>query len=99
MIEDNMSVKVLRPHPTTNIDNVEFKLAFSMSMPVPTATAQDNETVNQSVVTCGSCPGASMDSLESDMLKNNLASSLYRSREHSFPSSYLASSSKQEKPG
>ncbi|GFS37576.1 hypothetical protein Acr_00g0052840 [Actinidia rufa] len=99
VIEDNFSVKVLRPHPTTNTDNVEFKLAFSMSKPVPTSAAQDNETVNQSVVTCGSCPGASMDSLDSDMLKNNLASSLYRSRENSFSSSDLGSSSKQEKPG
>ena len=99
MIEDNMSVKIMRCHPITNADNVEFKLAFSMSKPVPILTAQDNETVNQSVVTCESCPDASMDSLESDMLKNNLASSLHRSREHSFSSSYLGSSSKQDKPG
>ncbi|PSS17499.1 Proline-rich receptor-like protein kinase [Actinidia chinensis var. chinensis] len=98
VIEDNMSVKIMRCHPITNADNVEFKLAFSMSKPVPILTAQDNETVNQSVVTCESCPDASMDSLESDMLKNNLASSLHRSREHSFSSSYLGSSSKQDKP-
>uniref|UniRef100_A0A5B6YNP9 Protein kinase domain-containing protein n=1 Tax=Davidia involucrata TaxID=16924 RepID=A0A5B6YNP9_DAVIN len=101
LIQDNLSVEVLRPYNTADTDNIEHNLFFSMSNPVPLSTGQDKENIEQSVTSCGSYP-ASISSLESsDMLKNNLASSFtYRSQEHSFSArDDSGSNSKQEKSG
>ncbi|KAA8538342.1 hypothetical protein F0562_027835 [Nyssa sinensis] len=101
LILDNLSVEVLRPYTTADTDNVEHKLFFSMSKPVPLSAVQDKENIEQSVISIRSY-AASISSLESsDMLNSNLASSFtYRSREHSFPSSDdFGSNSKQVKSG
>ncbi|XP_059631686.1 probable serine/threonine-protein kinase PBL5 [Cornus florida] len=99
LVQDNLSVEVLRPHTTTDTDNIEHKLFLSLSKPVPLSAGQDNMSIEQSVVSCRSY-NASISSLEnSDMSKTNLASSFkYRSRENSFSSfDDFGSTSKHEK--
>ncbi|GMP46604.1 hypothetical protein CsSME_00014687 [Camellia sinensis var. sinensis] len=100
IIHDNLFVEVLRPYTTTDTDNVEHRVVYSIAKPVPLLAVQDNENNERSIISCGSCP-ASMTSMESsDMLKNSLASSFaHRSREHSFSSGDFGSTSKQEKSG
>ncbi|CAK9187709.1 unnamed protein product [Ilex paraguariensis] len=100
-IQDNLSVEVLRSHNSTDTDNIEHKLVFSKSKPVPLLAVQDNENNEQSVISCGSF-SASMSSMESsDVLKSNLPSSfMQRPREYSFLSHVdIASISKQDKSG
>ncbi|KAA8546488.1 hypothetical protein F0562_002773 [Nyssa sinensis] len=100
LIQDNFSVEVLRPNTTADTDNIEHKLFFSMSKPVPLSAGQDKENIEQSVMSCRSGP-ASISLESSDLPKSNLASSfMYKSGEHSFPShDDFGSSSKQEKSG
>ena len=100
-IQDNLSVEVLRSHTSTDTENIEHKLVFSKSKPVPLLAVLDNENNEQSVISCGSF-SASMSSMESsDVLKSNLPSSfMQRPQEHSFLSHVdIASISKQDKSG
>ncbi|CAL5384613.1 unnamed protein product [Camellia sinensis] len=98
IIHDNLFVKVLRPYTTTDTDNVEHRVVYSISKPVPLLAVQENENNERSIISCRSFP-TSISSMESsDMLKNSLASSFaHRSREHSFSSGDFGSTSKQEK--
>lgn len=100
IIHDNLFVEVLRPYTTTDTDNVEHRVVYSISKPVPLLAVQENENNERSIISCRSFP-ASMTSMESsDMLKNSLASSFaHRSRERSFSSGDFGSTSKQEKSG
>ncbi|XP_052189665.1 probable serine/threonine-protein kinase PBL8 isoform X2 [Diospyros lotus] len=100
VIQDDLSVKVLRDQPTTDMENVEHKLVFSMTKQVPIAVAQDNENSEQSVISCRSY-SASLNSIESsDGLKNNLAPLFMSiSHEQSSSSDKLATTSKLEKSG
>ena len=93
-------MKVLRDQPTTDMENVEHKLVFSMTKQVPIAVAQDNENSEQSVISCRSY-SASLNSIESsDGLKNNLAPLfMSSSHEQSSSSDKLATTSKLEKSG
>ncbi|CAL5384609.1 unnamed protein product [Camellia sinensis] len=98
IIHDNLFVEVLRPYTTTDTNNVEHRVVYSISKPVPLLAVQENENNERSIISCRSFP-TSISSMESsDMLKNSLASSFaHRSREHSFSSGDFGSTSKQEK--
>lgn len=99
VVLDNLTVEVLRPYTTAEKENVEHEVVFSMSKPVPLSSSQNNEEIQQSVISCAS-HSASISSLESsDMLKSNSVSSFFdRSLDHSFSSKDdYSSTSKQEK--
>ncbi|CAL5384615.1 unnamed protein product [Camellia sinensis] len=48
LIHDNLSVEVLRPYATTDTDNVEHIVVYSISKPVPLSAVQDNENNERS---------------------------------------------------
>ncbi|KAI8014633.1 hypothetical protein LOK49_LG05G02562 [Camellia lanceoleosa] len=48
LIHDNLSVEVLRPYATTDMDNVEHIVVYSISKPVPLSAVQDNENNERS---------------------------------------------------
>ncbi|XP_028060019.1 uncharacterized protein LOC114263644 isoform X3 [Camellia sinensis] len=98
LIHDNLSVEVFRSYTTTRTDNVERRVVYSISKPVPLSAVQDNENNEQSVISCRSCSASMTSSKSSAILENNLTSSFtHRSREHHFSSGDLGSTSKQEK--
>ncbi|CAL5333090.1 unnamed protein product [Camellia sinensis] len=98
LIHDNLSVEVFRSYTTTRTDNVERRVVYSISKPVPLSAVQDNENNEQSVISCRSCSASMTSSKSSAILENNLTSSFtHRSREHHFSSGNLGSTSKQEK--
>ncbi|KAL7262971.1 hypothetical protein ACSBR1_001188 [Camellia fascicularis] len=100
LIHDNLSVEVFRSYTTTRADNVERRVVYSISKPVPLSAVQDNENNEQSVISCRSCSASMTPSKSSAILENNLTSSFtHRSREHHFSSGDLGSTSKQEKSG
>ncbi|XP_028060022.1 uncharacterized protein LOC114263644 isoform X6 [Camellia sinensis] len=89
-----------RSYTTTRTDNVERRVVYSISKPVPLSAVQDNENNEQSVISCRSCSASMTSSKSSAILENNLTSSFtHRSREHHFSSGDLGSTSKQEKSG
>ncbi|XP_028060021.1 uncharacterized protein LOC114263644 isoform X5 [Camellia sinensis] len=90
----------VRSYTTTRTDNVERRVVYSISKPVPLSAVQDNENNEQSVISCRSCSASMTSSKSSAILENNLTSSFtHRSREHHFSSGDLGSTSKQEKSG
>lgn len=90
LIQDNLSVKVLRSQTTSGTEVIENKLFYSLS-----------KLVEQSNISSSSFPTPANSSESSNVVKSNLMSSfIYRSQEHnsSFYDDF-GSSSKQEKSG
>uniref|UniRef100_F6GZU0 Protein kinase domain-containing protein n=1 Tax=Vitis vinifera TaxID=29760 RepID=F6GZU0_VITVI len=88
LIQDNLSVKVLRSQTTSGTEVIENKLFYSLS-----------KLVEQSNISSSSFPTPANSSESSNVVKSNLMSSfIYRSQEHnsSFYDDF-GSSSKQEK--
>ncbi|RVX03449.1 hypothetical protein CK203_019986 [Vitis vinifera] len=101
LIQDNLSVKVLRSQTTSGTEVIENKLFYSLSKLVPLLNYQDSESVEQSNISSSSFPTPANSSESSNVVKSNLMSSfIYRSQEHnsSFYDDF-GSSSKQEKSG
>ncbi|KAM7514743.1 hypothetical protein LguiA_004326 [Lonicera macranthoides] len=100
LILDNFSVDVVRPYTSADTDNVEHKLVLSMFKSVPLLAGQDNENIQQSVISLSGCPVSSSSVENSEVFKSNSSSSTYKSRDHSFSSHDDHSSTpKQEKSG
>ncbi|XP_038724828.1 probable serine/threonine-protein kinase PBL18 isoform X2 [Tripterygium wilfordii] len=101
IIQDSLSLDVLRSHPADEADAILHKNFYSISKPVPLMNSEGSEEKNiqQSVISCQSY-SASIDSLQSStMLKGSaMPSSAYRSWEHSLSSDF-GSSSKQDISG
>ncbi|CAI9763985.1 unnamed protein product [Fraxinus pennsylvanica] len=87
LVLDDLSLEVLRPYSSKkDVGNIEYTLFYSLSKPVEPLSDQDNETINNSVLSAGSY--ASICTFEgSNMTKNSSISSFTpNSNDHSFSS-------------
>ncbi|XAR49610.1 Non-specific serine/threonine protein kinase [Bertholletia excelsa] len=98
LIQDDLSVEVLKHYLSPDIDTVEHTVAFSISKPVPLTATQDNKNPEQSVMDCKSFSGSISSTESSDMLKCNVALSTFRPWEHRSLFDQ-GSASNQEKAG
>lgn len=101
LIQDDLSVQVLRSHTTGGTEVSEKKSFYSVSKFVPPLNYQESESIELSGIPSSSSatPASSLES--SNSVKSNLMSSfIYRSQElnASFHDDF-GSSSKQEKSG
>lgn len=97
LVLDNLTVEVEKPCASIEKEHVDHAVVFSMSKPVPLSSLQDNEDIQQSVISTSY--SASINSYESlDRPKGNTVSSL-SNRSLDLPSDDYRSTPKQDKSG
>ncbi|KAF8404350.1 hypothetical protein HHK36_009233 [Tetracentron sinense] len=101
LIQDSLTVEVMRPFTTNDTDVSEQKLFYSLCKPVQRLNVEDSVNNDQFIISCGSY-SPSISSQESfDTFKRDLtSSSTSKSQEHNlYGYGNTGSSSKQEKSG
>ncbi|CAA2956809.1 receptor-like cytosolic serine threonine- kinase RBK1 [Olea europaea subsp. europaea] len=97
LVLDDLSLEVLRPYSSNkDVGDIEYTLFYSLSKPVKPLSDQDNETIDNSIISVNSY--LSMSTLDgSNMTKNSSISLTPNSNDHSFSSQ--DESSRNSTPG
>ncbi|XP_027091232.1 serine/threonine-protein kinase PBS1 [Coffea arabica] len=100
IIEDNLSMVVVRPSTISDTDKVEPNLFISLAKNVPLLAAPNEENNEQFIMSCKS-HSASMGSLEnSDRIKSNLLPALkYNPQDHNISSHHELGPNSEDKSG
>lgn len=100
LIEDNLSMMVVRPFTTTDTDKVEQKLFFSLSKNVPLLATSNDENNEQFIISCKSYSASIGSSENSDILKSNLVPAFkYNPQDHNISSHHELGPDSQDKSG
>ncbi|KAF5467836.1 hypothetical protein F2P56_012048 [Juglans regia] len=83
LIQDSFSAEIWRPHSTSDTDDIEHRLFYSMTKAVTLSNGPGSENMEQSEISCRGYP-LSYYSLESSIMSksNMIPSSSYKSKEH-----------------